>query len=132
MCRGSPESSSPGPTLERTVTDRGTLPPEAVRALGALLAHALLALHAAGVVHRDLKPSNVLLTSDGVRVVDFGIARVPDATALTLTAQRPGSAAYMSPEQATGHDHGPEGGGFPAQAAPGSASAGSGCARPRP
>ncbi|MFH9044196.1 PQQ-binding-like beta-propeller repeat protein [Streptomyces sp. NPDC017966] len=97
----------PGPTLERTVTDRGPLPSEAVRVLGALLAHALLALHAAGVVHRDLKPSNVLLTADGVRVVDFGIARVPDATALTLAAQRPGSAGYMSPEQVLGGEIGP-------------------------
>ncbi|MFI2427851.1 PQQ-binding-like beta-propeller repeat protein [Streptomyces sp. NPDC018955] len=97
----------PGPTLERTVTDRGPLPPEAVRVLGALLAHALRALHAAGVVHRDLKPSNVLLTADGVRVVDFGIARMPDATALTLAAQRPGSAGYMSPEQVLGGELGP-------------------------
>ncbi|MCQ4208316.1 protein kinase domain-containing protein [Streptomyces longispororuber] len=96
-----------GPTLERCVEDRGPLPEPAVRALGALLASALAALHTAGVVHRDLKPSNVLLAADGPRLVDFGIARIPAATTVTVTGQRPGSPGYMSPEQVLGQELGP-------------------------
>ncbi|MFG2621867.1 PQQ-binding-like beta-propeller repeat protein [Streptomyces sp. NPDC048507] len=97
----------PGPTLERCVEDYGPLPTGTVRALGAMLATALDALHTAGVVHRDLKPSNVLLAADGPRLVDFGIARMPAATQVTLTGQRPGSAGYMSPEQVLGLELGP-------------------------
>ncbi|MFD8142928.1 PQQ-binding-like beta-propeller repeat protein [Streptomyces sp. NPDC059708] len=97
----------PGPTLERCVEEYGPLPADAVRALGAMLATALSALHTAGVVHRDLKPSNVLLAADGPRLVDFGIARMPAATKVTFTGQRPGSAGYMSPEQVLGREPGP-------------------------
>ncbi|MFI6938482.1 PQQ-binding-like beta-propeller repeat protein [Streptomyces sp. NPDC050418] len=96
-----------GPTLERCVEERGPLPADSVRALGAMLASALAALHAAGVVHRDLKPSNVLLAADGPRLIDFGIARIPAATTVTVTGQRPGSAGYMSPEQILGRELGP-------------------------
>ncbi|MEU7279593.1 serine/threonine-protein kinase [Streptomyces sp. NPDC045431] len=96
-----------GPTLEACVEGRGPLPEPGVRALGGMLARALVALHRAGVVHRDLKPSNVLLTADGLRVVDFGIARRLDATSLTRTGQLPGSEGYMSPEQVLGRELGP-------------------------
>lgn len=65
----------------------GALPPEDVRRLAAGLAAALTAIHRAGLVHRDLKPENVLLAEDGVRVIDFGIARVVDG------AERDGSDA---------------------------------------
>jgi serine/threonine protein kinase len=44
---------------------------------------AIKAIHACGVVHRDLKPANVLLATDGPRVIDFGISRAADGTALT-------------------------------------------------
>ncbi|MEU8465138.1 PQQ-binding-like beta-propeller repeat protein [Streptomyces sp. NPDC029003] len=97
----------PGPTLERCVEEYGPLSADTVRALGAMLASALATLHTAGVVHRDLKPSNVLLAADGPRLVDFGIARMPAATKVTLTGQRPGSAGYMSPEQVLGLELGP-------------------------
>ncbi|WP_439676829.1 serine/threonine-protein kinase [Embleya sp. MST-111070] len=98
-----------GPSLHEAVRLAGPLPEEAVRALGAGLAAALVSVHDAGLVHRDLKPSNVLLTLDGPRVIDFGIARAADATALTTTGVSVGSPAFMSPEQANGLDVGPAG-----------------------
>ncbi len=65
-----------GPSLQQVVGhDHGALPERSVRILGAGLAHALKDIHAAGIIHRDLKPSNVLVTIDGPRVIDFGIAR---------------------------------------------------------
>jgi predicted Ser/Thr protein kinase len=73
-------------------------------ALGALTA--LAAIHSAGVVHRDFKPANLLLGPDGPRVIDFGIARVLDATA-TLTNHAVGTPAYMAPEQVSGEVAGP-------------------------
>ena len=99
----------PGPTLAEAVAERGPLRPEVVVTLGAGLAEALAAIHTAGLVHRDLKPSNVLLAADGPRVIDFGIARAADATALTLTGTVMGSPGYLSPEQADGHPVGPPG-----------------------
>ncbi|WP_343236362.1 protein kinase [Streptomyces sp. CS090A] len=65
----------PGPSLEQAVREHGPLPAESVHALAEGLLRALRGIHAAGIVHRDLKPSNVLLTVDGPRVIDFGIAR---------------------------------------------------------
>src|SRR5690606_14274327 len=65
-----------GPSLHTVVThDHGPLPERSVRVLANGLAHALRAIHGAGLVHRDLKPSNVLVTIDGPKVIDFGIAR---------------------------------------------------------
>ncbi len=60
--------------------------------------------HAAGIVHRDVKPANLLLDATGrLAVADFGIARLADDTQMTQTGQVLGTAAYISPEQATGH-----------------------------
>ncbi|MFG2148732.1 serine/threonine-protein kinase [Streptomyces sp. NPDC048696] len=92
-----------GPSLAQAVTAHGPLPEHAVRALGAGLAEALAAVHALGLVHRDVKPSNVLLTLDGPRLIDFGIARATDGTAsLTASGVSIGSPGYMSPEQILG------------------------------
>ncbi|WCN02585.1 serine/threonine-protein kinase [Streptomyces sp. M92] len=94
----------PGPSLASAVYQHGPLPLRTVLQLVAGMAEALQTIHAAGVVHRDLKPSNVLLASDGPRVIDFGIARAADTTALTGTDVRLGTPAYMAPEQAMGGD----------------------------
>ncbi|HET6858660.1 MAG TPA: serine/threonine-protein kinase, partial [Streptomyces sp.] len=92
-----------GPSLTEAVTGHGPLPEHSVRTLGAGLAEALAAVHELGLVHRDVKPSNVLLTIDGPRLIDFGIARATDSTAsLTSTGVSIGSPGYMSPEQILG------------------------------
>ncbi len=100
-----------GPSLTEAVAGYGPLPEHTVRALGAVLAEALRAIHGAGLIHRDLKPSNVLLAADGPRVIDFGIARALDGAgvALTSTGVVVGSPGFMSPEQASGGKVGPEG-----------------------
>jgi serine/threonine protein kinase len=89
----------PGPSLREAVSGHGPMPAQTVLGLMAGVAEALQAIHAAGVVHRDLKPSNVLLAPDGPRVIDFGISRAAEATALTRSGIRVGSPNYMAPEQ---------------------------------
>ena len=97
----------PGPSLADAVSEHGPLPPHSVLALAKGLAEGLGAIHAAGVVHRDLKPANVLLAEDGPRVIDFGISRAVEASALTNTGLVVGSPGFMSPEQAEGREVGP-------------------------
>jgi serine/threonine protein kinase/outer membrane protein assembly factor BamB len=97
----------PGPSLEQTVGGSGALPEPAVLDVAVGLAEALGALHDRGVVHRDLKPSNVLMAQDGPKLIDFGIARAVDDTALTHTGGVLGPPGFMSPEQAAGEDVGP-------------------------
>ncbi len=96
-----------GPSLAEAVSQHGPLPPRSVLALAKGLAEGLSAIHAAGVVHRDLKPANVLLAEDGPRVIDFGISRAVEASALTHTGLVVGSPGFMSPEQAEGRLVGP-------------------------
>ena len=96
-----------GPSLADKVRLQGPMDAAAVAVLGAGLAEGLGAIHAAGLVHRDLKPSNVLLADDGPRVIDFGISRAVEASALTSTGLVVGSPGFMSPEQAVGGDVGP-------------------------
>ncbi|GAA3500514.1 hypothetical protein GCM10019016_076200 [Streptomyces prasinosporus] len=95
-----------GPSLQQVVGhDHGALPERSVRILAAGLAHALKDIHATGVVHRDLKPSNVLVTIDGPRVIDFGIARALQTVTdggLTRTGALVGSPGFMAPEQVRG------------------------------
>ena len=96
-----------GPSLADAVAEHGPLPPAKVLELAAGLADGLSTIHAAGVVHRDLKPSNVLLAQDGPRLIDFGISRAVEASALTHTGMVIGSPGFMSPEQAEGREVGP-------------------------
>ncbi|MGW4041511.1 protein kinase domain-containing protein [Streptomyces sp. NPDC004721] len=95
-----------GPSLQRVVGhDHGPLPERSVRILAAGLAGALKDIHAAGLIHRDLKPSNVLVTIDGPRVIDFGIARALETATgggLTRTGALVGSPGFMAPEQVRG------------------------------
>ncbi|MFG2284462.1 serine/threonine-protein kinase [Streptomyces sp. NPDC048595] len=95
-----------GLSLQQVIGGSGTpLPERTVRILAAGLARALGSIHAAGIVHRDLKPSNVLITIDGPRVIDFGIARALEGltgSGVTRTGGAVGSPGFMSPEQVRG------------------------------
>ncbi|MEV6049371.1 serine/threonine-protein kinase [Streptomyces xanthochromogenes] len=95
----------PGPDLQTVVEDHGPLPEHSVRVLAQGLALALQDIHTVGLVHRDLKPSNVLVTVDGPRVIDFGVARALEAGTdggLTRTGALIGSPGFMAPEQIRG------------------------------
>lgn len=91
-----------GPSLRDFVMRRGPQAGAALERLAIGMLTALVTIHRAGIVHRDFKPGNVLVSPGGPRVVDFGIARLLDATS-TLTSQAVGTPAYMAPEQLEGH-----------------------------
>jgi Protein kinase domain len=90
----------PAPSLQRLVRNCGPLAVPAVRWLAAGCAEALESIHSVGLVHRDLKPANVLVSPDGPRVIDFGVARAAERIQLTVTHGSIGTPAYMAPEQA--------------------------------
>ncbi|HEX3582195.1 MAG TPA: protein kinase [Thermoanaerobaculia bacterium] len=100
---------------------RNALPADQVVRIGAEIANALDRAHKQGIVHRDLKPGNVMLTKSGVKLLDFGLAKLlvstPAGSAATMatgfaTEQKPltqegtilGTFQYMSPEQLEGKD----------------------------
>ncbi|MFD7405513.1 protein kinase [Streptomyces sp. NPDC059866] len=93
----------PGLTLREAVeVHGGPLPPEALWLLLREAAAGLAAVHALEMVHRDVKPSNVMLTLDGLTLIDFGVARAAEQSQLTRTGMVVGTPAYMSPEQPSG------------------------------
>jgi serine/threonine protein kinase len=96
-----------GPSLSEHIDKHGSVSPDMLYGLATGLAEALAVIHAAGIMHRDLKPSNIILTDAGPKVIDFGIARRQDTTAMTQTGMMVGSIGFMAPEQISGHP-GPE------------------------
>ena len=104
-----------GPTLADRIK-RGPIPLDEALPIAKQIAEALEAAHEAGVIHRDLKPANIKVREDGtVKVLDFGLAKALDPSPTGDPSQSPtltaaatqmgvimGTAAYMSPEQASG------------------------------
>lgn len=105
-----------GRTLDRVLAEEGTLPPARIVDIASQILAALAVAHEMGVVHRDLKPENIVLFDglddegnrhDVVKVCDFGVAKLiepRDAAKVTGDGIIIGTPAYMSPEQARGHE----------------------------
>ncbi|WP_437641270.1 protein kinase domain-containing protein [Sorangium sp. So ce854] len=85
-----------GPTLKQQLLERPLSAAQAAR-LARELGEALTIAHRAGVVHRDIKPENIILSAQGGKIADFGIARIPDST-LTHQGGLMGTPAYSAPE----------------------------------
>ncbi|MER7842896.1 serine/threonine-protein kinase [Kitasatospora sp. NPDC096077] len=94
----------PGLTVDEAVRLHGPLPAEALWLLLAETAAQLRAVHAAGIAHRDIKPANVMLVRDGVKLIDFGIARAADQARLTRSGDGYGTQGFSAPEQQAGDE----------------------------
>lgn len=93
-----------GLTLKSYLTaKREPLRFEEVVSYSAQILRALSEAHRNGIIHRDIKPQNIMLLENGrIKVMDFGIAKLPDAETITVTDKAVGTVYYMSPEQAHG------------------------------
>ncbi|OLE60790.1 MAG: hypothetical protein AUG10_04095 [Gemmatimonadetes bacterium 13_1_20CM_2_70_10] len=89
-----------GRPLDGIIREVGPLPLQMVQPIMQQVGSALGYAHRRGIIHRDIKPPNVMLDVEGWAVVtDFGIAKVSDKRALTMTGATVGTPSYMSPEQ---------------------------------
>ncbi len=89
----------------RKKIERGALPIDEVTDIALQIARGLAKAHRGGIVHRDIKPANLMVTSDGVvKILDFGLAKLAGAAAITRSGSSVGTPAYMSPEQARGDE----------------------------
>jgi serine/threonine protein kinase len=95
-----------GPSLHQKISHDGPMAGPTLQRMAVGTVTALAAIHQAGVVHRDFKPANVMLSSEGPRVIDFGIARDLSAET-TITSRIFGTPAFMSPEQLRNEPVGP-------------------------
>ncbi|MBS1241252.1 MAG: protein kinase [Gemmatimonadetes bacterium] len=100
-----------GPSLQQHLVREGTLGPAQAIRMGTELLDALHHAHQRDIIHRDVKPDNIILTAEGARLLDFGIARaiaLSGGPNLTQSGIAVGTADYMSPEQISaspGIDH---------------------------
>jgi predicted Ser/Thr protein kinase len=92
----------PGLTVDDAVRLHGPLPANVLRLLLAETVAPLHAVHKAEIVHRDLKPANLMLVRDGVKLIDFGIARAADLPRLTRHGGSYGTRGFSAPEQEDG------------------------------
>jgi hypothetical protein len=96
----------PARSLEVILRAEGPLPAERAAAVGTQIAAALAAMHAAEMVHRDITPGNILIADDGTaKLADLGISQWAAVT-VTGSAQAGGTAGYVAPEVAGGHEAG--------------------------
>src|SRR3954470_7369426 len=94
-----------GRTLSAVLTDGGALPWRRAVALLSSCLDGIEQAHRAGIIHRDLKPDNLMLTpADTLKVMDFGIARMPGSDHLTRTGLLIGTLRYVAPEQIRGEE----------------------------
>ena len=91
-----------GKTLSE-IMKSGPLPLSRVVGIGIAVGDALREAHHHGIIHRDIKSANIMLSTDDiVKVMDFGLAKVQNASMLTREGEMLGTVTYMSPEQASG------------------------------
>lgn len=92
-----------GITLKHLVEQDQLLPIPAALRIAKQMCAGLAAAHEVGVIHRDIKPQNILIEpTGGLKIMDFGIARLTEDRGMTATGTVVGTPDYMSPEQARG------------------------------